>query len=429
MPAVADDLLSPAASADPYPLLRALREAEPVHWSEAHRAWLITRYDDVSAAFQNKALSSDRVRPLLAARTTSGVHEDQPTATTAVLGLIADWMVVSDPPAHTRLRKLAAGAFKGQRIAGMTELITRIVDEQIDAFLADPGPDRGSDAGPGPGPGPQDLIERVAYPLPATVIAMMLGAGPDDRDRFRAWSDELALVAFGTGGAARAERHERALRGLTEMQAYFRELIDERRRAPGEDMLSALMARDGSDRLSDDELVAMCALLLFAGHETTTNSIANAVLALLRRPDQLDRLRREPELIGPAVEELLRYLSIADIAGARVAARDFAAGGQLIHAGDGVIVANSLANRDPAVFADPDRFDITRGTRHHVAFGYGVHQCLGQNLARAELEIALPALLNRLPGLRLAVDVERLKLRDGGTVQGVNELMITWGDE
>ncbi|MFI5609955.1 cytochrome P450 [Amycolatopsis sp. NPDC051903] len=383
--AVPDNLLEPSASADPYPVLRALRDADPVHWSEPHRAWLLTRYDDVSAAFQNKAFSSDRVRPLLAAR---AGRPEQPS--TAVLGLMSSWMVVSDPPAHTRLRKLAAGAFKGQGIARMDGMITRIVDEHIDGFL------RGS--------GPQDLIEHIAYPLPTTVIATMLGAAPEDRDRFREWSDELALVAFGAGGTARADRHERALRGLREMDAYIRELIAKRRTDPGEDMLSALMAHDGdADHLSDDELVAMCALLLFAGHETTTNSIANSILALLRRPDELDRLRQEPGLIGPAVEELLRFDGPIKVL-IRWVVAETEVGGRTISPGERVHLVLAAANRDPAKFTDPDSLDLERGPNPHLAFGKGIHACIGAQLARMETRIAVSRILARMPELALAGD-------------------------
>ncbi|WP_326837023.1 cytochrome P450 [Amycolatopsis rhabdoformis] len=381
-PAVPDDLLEPAASADPYPMLHELRGADPVHWSSRHRAWLLTRYADVSAAFQNKAFSSDRVRPLLAA------GRERPAATTEVLALMSSWLVVSDPPAHTRLRKLAAGAFKGQGIARMDGLITRIVDEHIDGFL------RGS--------GAQDLIEHIAYPLPTTVIATMLGAPPEDRDRFREWSDELALVAFGAGGDARAERHERALRGLREMDAYIRALIDKRRTDPGEDMLSALMAHDGdADHLSDDELVAMCALLLFAGHETTTNSIANSLLALLRRPADLDRLRREPELIGPAVEELLRFDGPIKVL-IRWVVAETEVGGRKIAPGERVHLVLAAANRDPAKFTDPDTLDLGRAPNPHLAFGKGIHACIGAQLARMETRIAVSRILARMPDLSLA---------------------------
>lgn len=372
------NLLTPDAGADPYALFATLRSEDPVHWSDTHRAWLLTRYDDVSAAFQNKAFSNDRVRPVLA--------RQRDGAASTVLGLLSQWMVVNDPPVHTRLRKLAAGAFKGQRIAAMGDQITAIVDEHIDAFLA--------------GSGPQDLVSEVAYPLPATVIATMLGAPAADRDRFRDWSDELALVAFGTGGAARAERHERALRGLREMDAYFHALIARRRVEAGEDMLSALMADDGHDALTDDELVAMCALLLFAGHETTTNSIANATLALLRHPDQLARLRADPELLAPAVEELLRFDGPIKVLNRWVVA-DTEVGGRRIEAGQRVHLVLGSANRDPAKFTDPDVLDLGRSPNPHIAFGKGIHACIGAQLARMETRIAVGRIVERLPGLAL----------------------------
>ncbi|MDQ4118590.1 MAG: cytochrome P450 [Actinomycetota bacterium] len=383
--ALTDDLLTPEATADPYPLLDALRTHDPVHWSERHRAWLLTRYDDVSAAFANKSLSNDRVRPVRAARQARG---ETAGAADRVLELIGDWMVVSDPPEHTRLRKLAAGAFKGQRISAMDARITALVDELLDAFTGG------------------DLIADVAYPLPATVIATMLGAPVADRDRFRAWSDELALVAFGAGGDARSDRHERALAGLREMDAYFRELIARRRAEPGEDMLTAMMepAEGGDgDRLSDDELSGMCALLLFAGHETTTNSIANAVLALLRCPDDLARLRAEPDLLAPAVEELLRFDGPIKVINRWVVA-ETEIRGRRISPGERVHLVLAAADRDPERFADPDRVDLARSPNPHVAFGKGIHACIGAQLARMETRIAVGRIVERLPGLALAAE-------------------------
>src|SRR4051794_995868 len=385
-PVLDDDLLTPQATADPYPLFDRLREHDPVHWSEGQRAWLLTRYDDVVAALADKALSNDRIRPVRAARQARGGSAG---AADRVLELMGEWMVVTDPPAHTRLRKLAAGAFRSQRVSRMGERITALVDELLDGFTGG------------------DLIAGVAYPLPATVIGAMLGAPPADRDRFREWSDELALVAFGTGGSARAERHERALSGLREMDGYFRELIARRRVEPGDDMLSAMMAPAdgavGGDRLTDDELSAMCALLLFAGHETTTNSIANAVLALLQRPAELARLRAEPALLAPAVEELLRFDGPI-----KVIIRWVVAGteirGRRIEPGQRVHLVLSAANRDPAKFADPAVVDLARSPNPHVAFGKGIHACIGAQLARMETRIAVGRIVERLPGLGLAGD-------------------------
>ncbi len=267
----------------------------------------------------------------------------------------------------------------------MDAQITALVDELIDSFTGG------------------DLIAGVAYPLPATVIATMLGAPVADRDRFREWSDELALVAFGGGGS---DRHERALGGLREMDAYFRELIARRRVEPGEDMLTAMMEpSDGGDgdKLSDDELSAMCALLLFAGHETTTNSIANATLALLRRPDDLARLRAEPDLLNTAVEELLRFDGPIKVIN-RWVVDETEIRGRTISPGERVHLVLAAANRDPERFADPADVDIERSPNPHVAFGKGIHACIGAQLARMETRIAVGRIVSRLPDLALAAE-------------------------
>lgn len=399
-----DDLLGARATTDPYQLFARLREQAPVYWSAEHRAWLVSRYADVAAAFNDRGLSSDRIRPMLAARAARdrvgdrvgdqagdqrggvGRVESPPTPAEEILGMMSEWMVLADPPAHTRLRKLAAGAFKGQRIAALEQRIAEVVDGFLDEFVAG---------------GHTDLIEHVAYPLPATVIAEMLGAPAADRDRFRSWSDELALVAFGAGGDARADRHERALAGLREMFEYFTGLAEQRRARPADDMLSALLEPVGDlEPLRPDELVGMCSLLLFAGHETTTNSIANGVLTLLRNPEQLARLRREPELVPTAVEELLRLEGPIKTL-IRWVVADHELGGQSIRAGERVYLFTSSANRDPARFTDPDTLDVGRAPNPHIAFGKGLHACIGAQLARLEMRVALGRILDRLPGLRL----------------------------
>ena len=387
-----DDLLAPEAVRDPDGAAAVLRAHDPVHWSPTHRAWLVTRFDDVVAAFRNPALSSDRVRPVMARR---GPERPSADASHRMLGLISEWMVVTDPPAHTRLRRLAGAAFKQQQIAAMEERIQTLVDGLVDGFLAE-GP-RG------------DLIAGVAYPLPAIVIAEMLGAPPEDRDRFREWSDELALVAFGAGGDARPDRHERALRGLEEMAEYFRGLVARRRREPAGDMLSAMIAGDtpsgGVEEhgLTDDELVGMCALLLFAGHETTTNAIANTVRLLTADPELRDRVREDPALINPAVEEALRLAGPIKVL-VRWVVSDHELRGRTIRAGERVYLLLCGANRDPERFSDPDTVDLARERATHVAFGRGVHACIGAQLARIETRIALGTLLRRLPGLRVEGD-------------------------
>lgn len=376
---VIDDLLRPEVIADPHPVFARLRELGSIWWSEPHHAWLVTRYNDISEAYRNRALSSDRIRPLLAVR-----RAEQSPSATRVQELLSQWMVVSDPPEHTRLRRLVAGAFKQQRISAMTQRIQDLVDDLLDDFIAE---------------GHSDLIQHLAYPLPAIVIAEMLGVSPEDRDQFRHWSDELALVAFGASGD---ERYERSLNGLEEMISFFRELIELRRRKPGNDMISAMMAGDGSgDELTENELLAMCSLLLFAGHETTTNSIANGIVSLLQFPDQLALLREHPEIISTAVEELLRFDGPIKVLTRWVKA-DTELAGRKIRAGERVYLVVASANRDGEKFANPDVLDLRRSPNPHLAFGKGVHACLGAQLARLETRIAVNSIVQRLPGLRLA---------------------------
>jgi cytochrome P450 len=380
--ALADDLLAEEVNADPYPYFAALREHSPVHYSERHRAWLLTRYEDVAAGMRDLRLSSDRVRPLLEAMS----PEKRATAG-PVMELITGWMVVTDPPVHTRLRRLAANAFQPQRVAKMEDQIRAIVDELLDDFVAG---------------GETDLVAGFAYPLPATVIAEIMGAPPEDRDNFKGWSDALAAVAFGAGGEARDDRHARAQRGLEELFDYLEGLIERARSAPGEDMISALLEGDGSgERLTDDETKAMCALMLFAGHETTTATITSAVYTLLRHPDQLELLRADPALVKGTVEESLRYEGAIKVLH-RWVVEDLEIRGQKIANGDRVLLIPAAANRDPEKFPDPERFDITRSPNLHLAFGRGVHACIGAQLARMEMRVAVERVFARLPGLRLA---------------------------
>jgi len=399
----ADDLLAPHALDDPYSCFAVLRAEDPVHWSDAHKAWLLTRYDDVVAGFFDPRLSSDRVGPVLKRMESEGQREQR-----RVLELMAKWMVTTDPPAHTRLRKFANHAFQPRQIAGMETHIRELVTRLLDAFIEE-GRDR--------------LIEHFAYPLPATVIADMMGVPPEDSDRFRAWSAELALVAFGAGGQARDDRHARAAQGLEEMLAYFDGLIEHARVAPGNDMISRLLEDEEDEEFTDDEIKAMCALLLFAGHETTTNLIANGVLALLEHRDQLDRLRRRRDLIGRGVEELLRFTGPIKVLH-RTVVEDFELHGRRISRGERVFLLPAAANRDPERFPEPDRLDLPRRPNHHVAFGKGVHTCIGANLARIEARAAISEIVLRLPGLRLAD--EELEWQPSLASRSLEELRIEY---
>jgi cytochrome P450 len=400
------DLLAEDVNDDPYPYFAALREQDPVHWSDRHRGWIITRYDDCTAALMDyKRLSSDRVRPLLAA-----MSPERRAKVGPVYDLMTGWMVVSDPPDHRRLRALAANAFNPRRIAAMEAEIQKLVDATIDEFIAS---------------GAEDLIAGFSYPLPATVIAKLIGAREEDTWRFRDWSLALAHVAFGAGGEDRGDRHTTAMAGLEQMIEYFGELLEYRREHPGEDMISDLLQdNEKLGKLEEDEIKAMCALMLFAGHETTTSTIASAVLTLIRNPDQLALLQADPDgLAGGAAEEALRVEGAIKILH-RWTLEDHEIRGREIKAGDRVFIAPAAANRDPEKFEDPDRVDITRSPNPHIAFGKGIHACIGAQLARLEMRLALASLVKRLPGLRLADSEQQLRWVPSLASRGLEELRI-----
>jgi pentalenic acid synthase len=293
--------------------------------------------------------------------------------------------------------------FTVKRIKGMRPDIERVVHGFIDDMLA---------AGP-----PADLVSRFALPVPSMVICQLLGVPYADHELFQDASRRLLQSTDAAGTIAARD----------DLAGYLDGLITRLQAEPKPGLLGNLITEQlANGEIDRDELISTALLLLVAGHETTASMTSLSVITLLEHPDQHAALRADPSLIPGAVEELLRYLAIADIAGGRVATTDIEIDGQLIRAGDGVIVTNSIANRDGMVFEDPDTFDVHRSARHHIAFGYGVHQCLGQNLARLELEVILTALFDRIPTLRLAVGVDELTLRPGTTIQGVNELPVTW---
>lgn len=373
-------LLNPATVADPYPFYRRLREEDPIHWDDAIEAWLLTRYKDVDAVLHDHRLTADRVASL------HTVHAPEvPEATRAALKATLNAMILfMDPPVHTRLRNLANKAFTPRVVEALRQRIEDLVHE-----LLAPALPRGS----------IDLIREFAYPLPAMVIAEMLGVRREDCDLIKRWSDALALLLGSTtmGGAVAEE----AARDVLEFRDYLRELVAERRKRPHSDLISnALKVEEEGHMFSDDDLLANCILLLAAGHETTTNLIGSGMLTLLRRPDQLARLRAEPGLIKSAVEELLRFESPVQ-GTSRVALEDFELEGKKIQKGQAVLMMLAAANRDPARFTDPETLDLGRADNHHGAFAFGPHYCLGAPLARLEAQIAFPKLV-ALPGLALA---------------------------
>ncbi len=376
------DVLGPEAVADPYPLLAALREHDPVHRSARYRSWFVTRFDDVSDALRDERFSSDRIAPYRRARL-DGPGTDP--ALRAAFGVLEDWMVFKDPPDHTRLRKLLSRAFTPRAVSRMRPRIGQIADDLLDAVT-------------GTGTGRADLVADYAYPLTASVIAEMLGVPRADRPRFKDWSDQITGLVF--GGMGDADRHSSGARGMAELTDYLSGLVTAHEREPADDLLSALIsARDADDALSHDEVIATGVLLLFAGHETTTNLIGNGLLALLQHSDQRALLDADPSLVDGAIDEMMRFDGPAKTV-ARLMGADVDLRGHTLRRGERVFLCPSSANRDPAVFEDPDRFDITRRQGRQLGFGVGLHYCLGAPLARLESAVAIPRALRALPGLR-----------------------------
>jgi cytochrome P450 len=320
--------------------------------------------------------------------------------------LLTRWAVFTDPPDHTRLRGLMNRAFTPRAIEALGPRIGSIVDRLIDGIAAR---------------GEADLIADFAYPLPATVIAGMLGVPEPDVARFKSWSDDLA--AFVGGAQAMPDKYARAARGIADMDVYFRDIIRARKAAPARpDIIGGLIAAEENERaFNEDELVATAVLILFAGHETTTHLIANGLLALLAHPAELAKLRARPELAESAVEEMLRYDGpVATVT--RVARENIAIDGRRIGRGNRLFLGVAAANRDPDRFPDPDRLDIERPDNRHLAFGYGPHFCIGAPLARLEARIAFNRLLARLGDITLASD--QLEWTDNLVLRGMTALPI-----
>jgi pimeloyl-[acyl-carrier protein] synthase len=375
---------------DPYPLYRYLHAAAPVQWNDVLGAWTLARYADVVASLTDARFSADRTFQG-AAHALDGYE-------------LAKSMLVSDPPDHTRMRALVSKAFTPRMIEQLRPRIISIVRELLDRIA-----ERGERF---------DVIADLAYPLPVVVIAELLGVPPADRAIFEEWS---SLLAASLDPLVSADLMDRVTQARDGLHTYLRGIIAERRRAPRSDLISALVAvEERGDVLSEPELVVMCTLLLIAGHETTVNLIGNGTLALLQHPDALVALKGSPGLIGTAIEELLRFDSPVQMTG-RIATVPLELGGQAIAAGDFVLPLLGAANRDPAQFAEPDSLDLARTPNPHVAFGRGIHFCLGAPLARAEGQIAIGALIQRFPHLEPAGPPIR---RDQITLRGLKSLLV-----
>ncbi|GIE49183.1 cytochrome P450 [Amorphoplanes nipponensis] len=394
---VREDFADPALRTDPHPVYAQWRRETPVRRVKLPNgvtAWLVTRYEDARQALTDPRLS----KALPVGQTTDSALPP------AVGAAVSRHMLSADPPDHTRLRRLVSGAFTARRIEALRPRIEEITDELLAAMA---GRER------------VDLIDAFAFPLPIQVICELLGVPAADRDSFRRWSNTIVA------GAAARDRLPGAMQAMV---SYIRELIAERRAQPGEDLLSGLIGvRDAGDRLSEDELSSMVFLLLIAGHETTVNLIGNGVHLLLHERTRWERLRADPALLPSAIEEFLRYEGPVETATFRVATRELELGGTTIRAGDPVLVVLLSADRDQQRFPAPDELRMDRAQNPHLAFGHGIHYCLGAPLARLEAQVAFGRLLARYPHMRLAVAPAELTWRPGVLMRGLLELPVVPG--
>ena len=366
---------------DPYPVYRALHATAPVYWCEPWGAWLLTGYDDVMTTYQSPDTFANqgRMEALIRHLPTETWNELAPLRKHFSSGLIH-----TDPPDHTRLRNLVTQAFTPRVVEAMRTRIQGVVDSLLDAVQRN---------------NKMDVISDLAFPLPAIVISELLGIPVEDREQFRSWAK--AVTSFQGTGQASADVALRSQESLLEIRQYFSEIFAQRRRDPQDDLISALVtAEEQGDKLNEAELVSTCTTLLLAGHETTTCLIANGILTLLSLPDHLYALRETPSLMPSAIEEILRYETPLQ-RGFKLVAKDVEIQGATINKGQVVLQMLGAANRDPAHFPDPDRFDIRRNGARNIAFGHGIHFCLGAPLARIEGEIAIRTVIERLPNLRL----------------------------
>jgi cytochrome P450 len=369
---------------DPYPIYSLLRDDAPIYWSELWNAWVLTRYADVLAIVRDPARFSNGMR-------VPAYLDQLPDSERGRFRLLEEHFAVqiphSDPTYHTRLRTLITKAFTARMVAALHNRIQELVDDLLDGVEEQ---------------GRMDVIWDFAFPLPAAVIGEIVGMPAEDIDQYKEWSSNI--MGFLGVTPPDPDYIAGAQQSIVELKEYVRGQIEQRRQRPHADLLSQLVeVEEQGDRLNEEEIFAIVAVLMSAGHETTTNTIGNGLVALLRNPDMLARLQQEPDLIESAVEEILRYDGTTQ-RHMRVAVEDVEMGGHQIGRHQLVFAMGGAANRDPAQFPDPDRFDITRRNNRHVTFGHGIHFCVGAPLARLETKIAINTLLRRLPRLQLTTE-------------------------
>ena len=393
------DIASPGFKADPWPTLTKLQAEHAVARVRAGRrpAWLVTRYEDAVAAFKHPDLVKDR-------HSASG-KRPMPRWMPGFAQALSRNMLDLDDPDHRRLRALVQPAFNPRLVERLRSRVQALSEERLDVI---------SDAGS------TDLIPDYAAPIPTTVIAELLGIPVEDRTRFRAWTERIVIADTSDWAMMRA------LPSILVFVRYLRGLVEAKRHEPGEDLISSLLAAEADgERLSRDEVLAMAFLLLVAGHETTVNLIGNGLLALIENPEQQQRLRDDPSIAASAVEEVLRYSGPLMISTERYARADMEFGGARLRKGDLVYVSLAAANRDPTIFPDGDTFDILRSPNRHLAFGDGMHFCLGSALARMEGQIAIAALVSRFKDIRIEGGVNGLRWKNGATLRGMERLRLS----
>jgi cytochrome P450 len=391
-------IFDPELRSDPFPRFRALREQHPIVWDDSvpGGVWVVSRYADVNRGLRDPRLSGDRM-PLfrLVLRDTDDAR--------AFDDSMQRWLLNLEAPRHTKLRALVSKAFGPRIVEALRPRIAAIANELLDAVEPNGG---------------MDVMRDFALPLPVTIITELLGLPLADVQALRQWSADIAYFF----GAMRGVK--RAMASDAEFRAYLHAMVAERQARPGADLLSALVTTEvDGEKLDEGDVVSTCILLFIAGHETTTNLIGNGLLALLEHPDQLALVREDPGLVPGAIEELLRFTSITPFVG-RVAREDVELGGRTIEKGQFVILVLGGANRDPDVFTDPDRLDVRRADNRHLAFGMGMHYCLGAPLARTEGAIALETLLRRWPKLRLGPDAPAWQANVG--LRGLTTFPVTF---
>lgn len=378
------DLLSEESIQDPHRYLARFREQQPVVWSERHRAWVVLGHPELDAAFKAPQLSTDRMGAFR-----SRLSGSRAEALAQAIELLEGWMLFHDPPEHTRLRAPFARQFTPKAMSALEADVTAICDRLVDEYAAQLA--SGQTA---------DLVEGFTHPLPAAVIARLFGVPDELTDWLAAWSARFGVVVFGQ--TKRPDYEDVARAAGEEFREHLGQLLELRRADPRNDLVSALAA---STDLNDAEVLGACSLLLFAGHDTTTSLMSTAVLALIAHPHERERLINDPTIRDSAIEEMLRYDGNAK-AMMRIVAEPMELGGQQLKAGDAVFLGILAANRDPRVFDRPNELILDRSPNPHLAFGHGMHFCLGASLARLELRVALPRLMRALPNLRVAGPVD-----------------------